>query len=293
MFYHVIVDFIKSFLIRPCLYVTYILDAWQTHARTYSRTILCSCCNIWRVRSAAFGRPTKSAQVKSCNLQFDSRFFPVFLKRNFVTIWWYWRRRLLRQTDIQITARWYLLRRFVSWVGIYPDLCLSRSMNVFCLRVKIGLVLNVLCSCDCVLLVICWLCVLEGVSWVFFELGIHWDFYCNLFLPHVTTTTYRQSGGRDMMLSAGRMCRYCLKKETSIKLPRLRVIIEITNLVFRNHALRMWYCVILHIKWNIECNKKTTQKVYNNILLICTELGFQLSSSMNRSRNSPMIHPCF
>ena len=46
----------------------YILDAWQTHARSYSRTILGSCCNLWHVRSAAFGRPTNSAQVKSCNL---------------------------------------------------------------------------------------------------------------------------------------------------------------------------------------------------------------------------------
>ena len=52
-----------------------ILDAWQTHARTYSRTILGCCCNLWRVRSAAFGRPTNSAQVKSCNLIRD---FPKF-----------------------------------------------------------------------------------------------------------------------------------------------------------------------------------------------------------------------
>ena len=46
-----------------------ILNAWAKStlgpARTYSRTILSSGCNLWHVWSAAFGRPTDSVQVKS------------------------------------------------------------------------------------------------------------------------------------------------------------------------------------------------------------------------------------
>ena len=49
-----------------------ILDVWQTHARTYSRTILGSC-SIF----GAFGRPP-SAQVKSSNLIRDFHFFCFF-----------------------------------------------------------------------------------------------------------------------------------------------------------------------------------------------------------------------
>ena len=79
-----------------------ILDACnigETHARTYSRIILGSCCNLWRVRSAAFGRQTKSAQVKSCFETFqNSNWNNIFSEcdRYYVTY---------RQTYFQITAR--------------------------------------------------------------------------------------------------------------------------------------------------------------------------------------------
>ena len=83
---------VKNFLI--------ILDAWQTHARTYSRTILGSDCNLWRVRSTAFGRPTNSAQVKRCNLIRD---FPKF-QLNW-HVFWMWPLLCYGQTDIHSNNR--------------------------------------------------------------------------------------------------------------------------------------------------------------------------------------------